>query len=136
MAGEGGGVEQPENGDSNEEESGAPGPAVENSSVEDCIAFYEKQQATRRLQRAQKRRCEHNRARSRCKVRLPHRMLWGRVCVCVSARTRVAHNDVGRLQECEGSQICSHNRRKSDCKVGAPPLQLLPLLSCLRVCED
>jgi len=41
-----------------------------------------------------------------------------------------------RLQECDGSQICPHNRRKSDCTVGAPPLQLLPLLSCLRVCED
>ena len=131
MAGEGGGVEQPENGDSNEEEMGAPGTAVQNSSVEDCIAFYAKHQATRRLQSEQKRRCEHNRKRSRCKVRLPHRMLWGRVCVCVSARTRVAHNDVGRLQECEGSQICSHNRRKSTCKVGAPPLQLLPLLACL-----
>ena len=71
-----------------------------------------------------------------CGASIPSQLLRGVcVCVCVSARTRVAHNDVGRLQECEGSQICSHNRRKSTCKVGAPPLQLLPLLACLRVCE-
>ena len=37
MAGEGVGVEQPENADSNEEERGAPDP-VENLSVEDCMA--------------------------------------------------------------------------------------------------
>ena len=46
------------------------------------------------------------------------------------------HDDVVRLQECGGSRICPHDRRKSTCKVGAPPLQLLPLLACLRVRED
>jgi len=46
------------------------------------------------------------------------------------------HDDVVRLQECGGSRICPHNRRKSTCKVGAPPLQPLSLLVCLRVCED
>jgi len=68
--------------------------------------------------------CRHNRVEGKCVVRLSRPSCCGGVCVCVcvSARTRVAHDDVVRLQECGGSQICPHNRRKSDCKVGAPPV--------------
>jgi hypothetical protein len=77
--------------------------------------------AKTRKKRIDKKKCEHNKRKSRCKdcggsLICPHNRIKSACKDCGGSQICPHNRQKSACKECGGSQICKHNRIKSNCK--------------------